>query len=57
MVRWLSGFNVVEQKGHPRAIMTKLAQKVGRVEQQSRKLVSAMRARKGVVALLPELLL
>ncbi|MGT2509468.1 hypothetical protein [Cupriavidus basilensis] len=57
VVRWLSGFDVVEQKDHPHDIMTTLAERVGRVEQQSRKLVRAMRARKRVVALLPELLL
>lgn len=57
VVRWLSGFDVVEQNDHPRDIMTKLAERVGRVEQQSRKLVRAMKVRKRVVALLPELLL
>lgn len=39
-----------------RAIMMKLTERVGRIEQQSRKLVRAMKVRKRVVALLPELL-
>lgn len=56
VVRWLSGFDVVEQHEHSREILTKLAERVGRVERHSRQLVVAMRAERQVVALLPELL-
>ncbi|CAG9186836.1 hypothetical protein [Cupriavidus pinatubonensis] len=56
VVRWLSGFDVVEQHEHSREILTKLAERVGCVERQSRQIVVAMKADRRVVALLPELL-
>ncbi|CAN7778919.1 hypothetical protein LJR296_007862 [Cupriavidus necator] len=56
VVRWLSGFDVVEQHEHSREILTKLAERVGWVEGQSRQLVAVMKAKRRVVALLPELL-
>lgn len=57
VVRWLSGFDIVEQSECPRSIMAKLAVRVGWVESESRRLVKAMRSSKRAVALLPELLL
>ncbi|QQX89669.1 hypothetical protein JJQ59_34600 (plasmid) [Cupriavidus necator] len=56
VVRWLSGFDVVEQHEHSREILAKLAERVGWVEWQSRQLVAVMKAKRRVVALLPELL-
>lgn len=57
VVRWLSGFDVVEQNEHARDIMAQLFARVGWLELQSRRLVKSMRARKrGSIALLPELL-
>lgn len=56
VVRWLSGFDVVEQHEHSREILMMLAEWVVRVERQSRQLVAAMKAERQVVALLPELL-
>lgn len=57
LVCGLSGFDVLQQSQHPRDFMTKLAERIGCVEQQSRKLVRARRARKRVIALLPAMLL
>ena len=56
VVRWLSGFDVVEQNEYPRDIMAQLAARVGWIESESRRLVKAMRMSRRVVALLPELL-
>ncbi|CAG9165838.1 hypothetical protein [Cupriavidus pinatubonensis] len=56
VVRWLSGFDVVEQHEHSREILTKLAERVGCVELQCRQIVVAMKADRKAVALLPELL-
>jgi hypothetical protein len=56
VVRRLSSFDVVEQHEHSREILAKLADRVGWVEQRSRRLVAVMRADRQVVALQPELL-
>lgn len=56
VVRWLSGFDVVEQSEDARYILAKLAARVGWIEYESRKLVREMRDKRRVVAVLPELL-
>jgi hypothetical protein len=56
VVRWLSGFDVVEQSEDARYILAKLAARVGWIEYESLKLVREMRDKRRVVAMLPELL-
>ncbi|WP_213956729.1 MULTISPECIES: hypothetical protein [unclassified Variovorax] len=56
IVRWLSGFEVVQQVDCQREVISKLPRSMALIERRSRELVAAMIRRRGVVALLPELL-
>jgi hypothetical protein len=56
IVRWLSGFELDQQVDCPREVISKLPESMALVERRSRELVAVMIRRRGVVALLPELL-
>ncbi|MEJ8859153.1 hypothetical protein WKW79_31610 [Variovorax robiniae] len=56
IVRWLSGFDVRQQVNSPREVISMLPRSMVFIERRSRELVAAMIRRRGVVALLPELL-
>lgn len=56
IVRWLSEVSVVDQVECPREILAALARDIARIGELSRAVTTAMAARRGVIALLPELL-
>jgi hypothetical protein len=56
IVRWLTGFELSRQVERPRDIIALLPKRMALIEQRSRMLVATMIARRGGIALLPELL-
>ena len=56
LLRWLNGFELVQQVDRPHEVISMLPESMAIIERRSGELVAAMIRRKGAVALLPELL-